>query len=242
LAAAITVGMLIRLAYTAQPLRDGLREHRALLSGIMVFLLSSVAVLLLLGNLFVDNPLSRAVLGAFHQLGLFPNVEITDPFRKFLGSGGLASSRFFVDAREIGPYNEYNQGFVKFLAYYGGYFLVILLSLVTVDRAVVRTPRRAGRYWKWAAVQLTLLSTLSVFLFHTDFVQNSDRPWIKTRFLEIPFFVSLMIGLVLLGRTGKSWRRWILAWLVALIAAPILGTDRLAQWSANARLLLTGMF
>ncbi len=229
---------LVYLAIKRRPVgasRAFLRQS-GIQSDALSFFLPALLGCFFIGNMLSDNPVAIHFWAALSKTRLFRGIIVTNPWKQYGTAGVPGWDRLFRDVREIGGYNAYCQGALYFLAFYGGFFLIVGLG---------RWRRRGSRgastqsINSWSALQLVLVTTMPILFFHMDFVANAARAWIKSRFLEIPIYCILFISLYFMGVERARSRRVDSVILLFLIVAPILGTDRLAQWYANLKLLFT---
>lgn len=177
------------------------------------FAISLLVSNLLLGNIFVSQPLGK---GFAKLLGL-AQVNLLD------GGFHIANiGRFFQDHRELqGDYNIYNRSTFAFIAVYGFFLFLMFVAL---------NMKADGKLRAWLSA--TVLLTAATF-FTVDFVGLSTRSWLMTRLLEAPIYLSLSFALIIVL---KSSSRWVTPLLGLFMVAPFIGSGRIQQIVANAKL------
>lgn len=193
---------------------------------------AALAGFALLGNIFVDTALARAVNDGMKAAG----IDIV--FRPINILVGITGSGRIGDFRELRMWAEYSQGIGHFAAYYGA-----VLALLLYCGHLVWRRRSAGTALsgvdRWIVAILTICAaSLPPILFFVDFVDMAERAFLKTKFLEIPVYLSVCLGLLLVLRLGgQTERRAALALAVAYVVVPTIATERIDQWLANLELL-----
>ncbi|MFH0791017.1 MAG: hypothetical protein V2A64_05220 [Candidatus Omnitrophota bacterium] len=192
---------------------------------LVILILSVIAGVMFLGNVFVLNGLSKKVFQALgHIFGriyfgvLFPPVSF-----------GTFS---FGDFRNLYAGSSYNWGIMPFAANYGGILLMILIS----DYLYTKNANTIGlKEYVLYEIFLTASGLLPILLWFTDFLGLIPvNTWNKTRFIELPVYYIIFYFLFSLGRFLRSKAK-IIAIVILLIysVVPFLATGRHKQIYAN---------
>ena len=207
--------------------------HKLLVKQGAVLLAGVLTGLIFLGNMFAGNPLQRIFVTALKPI--IGSVEIRDlPAMKgapIVSEGGT----FAVgDHRELRTFNEYCKGLTSFADYYG----LILVMILATNYFIVNA-RRAGQGFLRAElvlyeIFLIAVASLPCFFFFTDFVQYGSRTWLKTRLLEIPVYVIILIFFYFANRFCTKSQKIILgAVLLVYTFVPFVMTQRPRQIMYN---------
>ena len=182
-------------------------ERRYLFAGIFVSAL-------LLGNLFAVNAFADLIDLAF--VNLTEAVVAVRPLAELIG-----------DHRELvrGNYDAYCYGFLPFVCCYGFYLWILGTGFFSL--------RGEAEPARTSMLALLILSLTPLF-FIIDFVGISSRAWVMTRFLEVPLYLGIMLGLTGLSLIRARWPRYaVLALILFYVALPLWGSDRGLQWLSN---------
>lgn len=192
---------------------------------LVILILSVIAGVMFLGNVFVLNGLSKKLFQALgHIFGriyfgvLFPPVSF-----------GTFS---FGDFRNLYAGSSYNWGIMQFAANYGGILLMILVS----DYLYSKNANAIGRK-EYVLYEIFLIASglLPILLWFTDFLGlMSVNTWNKTRFIELPVYYIIFYFLFSLSRFLRAKAK-IIAIIILLIYSviPFLATERHKQICAN---------
>lgn len=238
----LSLAVLALLIYCALSIRDShlTANFARFKSGLasremLIFLVSSIVAVIIGGNIFADNSLTRHFVEARNQLfstsTLTLQPSLFDVSEKF-------PVEIFRDFRELNEHNAYSRSGLHFLSYFG---LVYLFSGAALFTTVGKN-QNAGSI----ALQRTLLFTLlfcSTFFLYIDFF-NGLRPWVKTRFLEIPVYLVLFCSVVLMLQVHrKRWLSWGFTGLAFIsVLLPSILTHRWQQWKLNSLFLFNELF
>ena len=189
--------------------------------------------LIFLGNIAAGNPWQKTFVTALKPI--IGSVEIRD-IPQMKGSPLVSEGGTFAvgDHRELGTFNEYCRGLTQFVDYYG----LILMMILAVNYFIVRA-RGAGQEFLRAdlvlyEIFLMAAASLPCFLFFTDFVQYGSRAWLKTRLLEIPVYVIILIFFYFVNRfCGKSQKIILGAVVLVYTFVPFVMTQRPEQIMYN---------
>ena len=207
--------------------------HKRLVKQGAVLLAGLWTGLVLLGNMSAGNALQRIFVTTLKPI--IGSVDIRDvPPMK---GAPIVSERgtFAVgDYRQLGTYNEYCKGLTQFVDYYG----LILVMILATNYFIVRA-RRAGQ--KFLRAELVLyeifliaVASLPCLFFFTDFVQYGNRAWLKTRFLEIPVYVIILIFCYFANRFCSKSQKIILGGVLLVYTfVPFVMTQRPQQIMYN---------
>lgn len=197
----------------------------------LLFAAGAGAGLLLLGNIWADNPVSRQLLGLARSLGALADLGVEYPqgFERI----EPVPTRLFVDARETHAFSEYSRSAVHFMGYYGLLFAGVFWAFRLLRPAPEPGPARLH-----GLLLAILAAGLPLCFFFMDFVRSLNRQWVKSRFLEVPVYGILFLVLVAADRLGtERQRRAARIGCLAFVVLPILATGRLRQWWENYGML-----
>ena len=209
----------------------------------LYFLGASVFSLLLLGNVTLNSFLSKIFIDGINKLNPFCQVSIYNPFLRNVKYTGTDVIRFFYDNRLVAAYSSFCKGFAHFIAAYGIYFIVILLIFLIYSKYFRGNGFHAEEKKEVDVLYFTFLCTicfLPFLFFFMDFIYiNDTRAWIRTRFIEIPYYVTFLIFFYSIGK-AKLKRIYIVLAIVVLFYSilPFWGTKQHIQWIDNFRLLI----
>lgn len=186
----------------------------------------------LLGNLTAGNFVQSALLKVVNGIsGL--NIQVINEFEipKY-------AYHFFVDMRERGNWAIYNNSGIEFWNVYGLIFCLPLALIFYIRR-------RRDLLSKYVGFCAFMLLAILIIMFFMDFVGNPhsatastntmERPWVKSRFMEIPVYLLLNLSMIFFCLLGTRIQRRFMAFiLLILVLAPIIYTERLPQWRQNA--------
>lgn len=184
-----------------------------------LFLLAFGGSVLLLGNLFskaLGKPLSKLIRLDFK--------EIHGTSLRLQGWPDLIK-----DNREIKelPYNfnSYCYSLADFITCYGAFMCLVILAW--------SVSKSKGSEWgrKWLVF---FMLAWPAFFFLGDFVGHTQRAWILSRFLEVPYYAMLFTSIYLIDQYARPHVRKVVAILmIVYILGPTVGTERPRQWLAN---------
>jgi hypothetical protein len=190
----------------------------------------------LIGNVISYNVISQRI---YSLLGLYDNL-IGENFMSIYNLGIFDNkvsnidnfpSNFFKKNIEIGDWVQYNVSQTHFIYFYVVIFLISLVSLCTLFfRGVNFSP----------IYILIYFSTLLLFalFYYIDFVNDLERSWIKSRFLEIPFYLIFILSSIsILQSRKKVVRYFYIVFLCFYSITPFLLTRRFDQILINANYL-----
>lgn len=197
--------------------------NKAALKPLVIF-----SVSLIFGFIFFGNVLSRNIF--LESLVQFLNKYHLSSVHFFnFYNASFKSVNFFVDAREIGDHTQYSQGASRFWSHYGLFFFMGSLSLYSLCRQKMNHLKRHAMLFVLLGMGL-----MPAIFFQIDFVDHGERAWIKTRFLEVPFYVFFASFILFIALSGGRRIRHILAFLLTLLTiTPLFYTCRLGQWMEN---------
>ena len=207
-------------------------DYRQLNMRMAVFPLALLMGLIVLGNLFVSNPLGHGFAKGI-ALVAGPIEEKTLPLvkgEKIVAEGGDFS---IGDHREQREYDEYCKDMVHFVNYYG----MILLMVLAVHWLFLEGKKKGMLIAKDRVlfeIFLVVVVGLPLFLFFTDFVQFGSRAWFKTRFMEIPVYLIIFVFLYFADRvTVGRLKKFIMIALLMYAIIPFIATQRPQQIKFN---------
>lgn len=190
------------------------------------FILVMVCALLTLGNMT-----SLVLYEKFPRLMSLCSWEIQP---QILSTGSMVRdvawqwSKIVGDHREIGAYLYITVS--DFAAYYG-IFLCACLGLNTlVARSMVRRHSFSLNDRILFYVFLCIVTCIPLLFFFMNYVGVADRAWIKSRFLEVPVYLTLFISFYFANRLLRQREKIVLAFVLLLYCVvPFVATHRPQQ-------------
>lgn len=197
------------------------------------FLIPALITLLYLGNIFSYNPNSSNFYRWLNSNNESAQIVQFNPFANVKGAGvTLKNMSLFGDCREPSGYNETAK---KFFKYYGLFFIIVALSAY----ASLRSKMREVELRNYLIVLTGIVALIPLLLWHTDFVCNAERSWIKTRFMEVPYYSGLFIAFYMCMQTKERWvKNASLIFFFTYTVGPLIGTRYVWFISQNFKLLL----
>lgn len=146
----------------------------------------------------------------------------------------------FGDYRTLASYNEHCKGLTQFAAYYGALLVMLLSTTYLFNRGQSQSGDLVSRRDSILyALFLMAAGGFAAMLFFMDFVGLGDDAWIKSRFIEIPYYFIIFSFLYGLHRFTQGRERTVWLTLVFIYtAAPVLGTQRLLQIADNWKVFI----
>ncbi len=178
-------------------------------------------------NMFVINPVSRPALKALEvpqkKIPLFKGKEVVAQ------KGSLAIG----DYRELSPDIVYSRNIFGFTSHYG----LLLIAIGYIAFLSSRAERR-GQVpvdWNvWYDCFLACVVLLPLLFFFADCLDYGNRAWLKSRFLEIPYyFIWIVFAKALHQFGGKKEKIIIGIFLIVYCVVPFVATQRVKQIQAN---------
>jgi len=213
---------------------------------ITLFILPGTVSVLYLGNVLTEKLIIFSKTfewlkghGLLKDLVRLKSLSWNEPL---LAAGKI---EFFKNAKTFDDavhklWSEYDKGGLYFVAYYGlmYFFSVIALALLNRNERVAHPNTESyhcNRMLAWSLIMC--LSLLSLFFFYADFVTDTNA-WVKSRFLEIPFYTALFIFLYSIGTLrSRLVKAGFGILLMAHMILPIIYTHRISQWQLNLKFL-----
>ncbi len=206
----------------------------------LLIMLTSLGIgLIFLGNMFVSNNGAMFIFSHLkHLTGEIPFLNLCD--WKGQGASILSNSSAVGDFREIALWNQYCHGLIPFASYYGGIMIIILLTnyyFINSNRYL-----QPFTYIDYVLYEIFIIAVVSLpfFFFFMDFVDYAGRAWVKSRFLELPLYLIVLIFFYFVHRLKKNWIKGLIFLLLFVyIIGPMAGSKRCQQWRYNWSLFLS---
>jgi hypothetical protein len=192
-----------------------------------------------LGNIFVDNYISRSFYGFLNisdnLFGLsFDNLLNSGSFPNRFISANNFWDILFKSNLESGAWVQYNTSGLNFFYHY---VLIFFLSIIPY---LIYRKQKVSRFNSFYLF-LLIFSSLLVFslFFYIDFVADMNRSWLKSRMLEIPIFIIVFLVSVMtfkekVNRIGVVLALFFISWSIL----PFFSTNRIPQLFTNLKYFL----
>jgi hypothetical protein len=181
-------------------------------------------------NMFVMNPVSRPALKVLEipqkKIPVFKDKEVVSP------GGTLAVG----DYRELSCGSDYSKNIFGFTSHYGLLFIAIGYIVFLRSRAE-RTGKVPVDWNVWYDCFLACVVLLPLLFFFADCLDYGNRAWLKSRFLEIPYYFIWIVFAQALHHFGTKKEKIIIGvFLIVYCVVPFVATQRIKQTQKNYKI------
>jgi hypothetical protein len=236
LVAVILLFMLRLFPYLIDFARIKGETKRRLIKRLTVFFVTCVLSLLFLGNIAVENKMTKSIQSFLNKKGYAIDIMLLkdQKGKQFYPEKGTWK---IGDYREIGRYNAHCISAGSFAAYYGGLLGMILLVNYLFGRRIKENrPNLLECYTYELFLGAAVL--LVCFLFFMNFVDYGSRAWLKSRFLELPVYFIVFTFLFFVSRFKPLLRNIVAIVLLIYTLTPFTATGRPHQIRENWRIFV----
>jgi len=200
------------------------------------FLAATFISLLFLGNIFVENPMSKSVYRFLD--GGSEEIKTLSALSRPLQDGEKVGD-FMGGTLRIGDYRDltsgsmHNRGIFGFASYFGGILMMILIVNFLYSSNISKISVSNFEYIFYEVFLLCVVLLPCLFFF-MEFFDYGVRGWIKSRFLEIPLYCIVFVFLFFCGRfSTKVQKIFIVILLCFYMIVPFIATQRHKQIKEN---------
>ena len=199
--------------------------------GVIALFASLVLGMTLMGNVLRDNPLCH---WAYQKIGPLIGGVVYGDLTQYMFTEG---AKQIGDFREIAAGEDFCLGLLPFIAYYGSILVMMAMIPYLYQRLGDKRSFVEERlYW----VFNYLMAVMPLIFFVMNFTNlGTKRAWAKSRFLEVPVYVTILVFLYFFNRGASKNQRLLLGVVLAVYTImPFLGSERPRQILENGKCII----
>ncbi len=198
---------------------------------LLVFFIIFIFSLLFLGNFLLKTNIVSSFFDQFHEI--FGKIEIKNFGREIMNNDFTLGK----DCRELRSFAFYSYNTQFFIACYGIFIFISLFTFLTFKKNIHSGKVPVILYDTF----LVCLLSYPILLFLANFGLCDQRAWVKTRFLEIPFYLIIFSFFFALNQLKFKYLKsylFVVMGVIVYMVGPIWGSGRLEQIFNNGKIFL----